>query len=234
MLFHLKKKTPQQLLPTTTRKEVSHKKNLDVWPSLGKLGHLQHPASLLGGSGSFPAEWQRPVLDLGWEGAENGLLGRAQIFQTSPCAEPSVTAIVLLVSRTLSPLPVGTRVFDPCSCWSVFLVGSTLVLCLCYFFGMSLPFGRAYPRLHLIFKASPKVPWPVESHTAVMARASPSAPHRQHGVEFDFTRRSVVYCFMSSLSYMVICFLTVRKHSSLTLCIYHCENVNAQPTYVIF
>lgn len=60
-----------------------------------------------------------------------------------------------------------------------------------------------------------------------------SALHRQHGGEFDCTCRSVAYCSMSSLFHVVICFLTGRKHGSLTLCI-TVKKVNAQPPYLIF
>ena len=48
---------------------------------------------------------------------------------------PFITGIMLLVFRTLSPLsiparaPVGVWVFEPCSCQTVFLLGSTLALC---------------------------------------------------------------------------------------------------------
>ena len=48
---------------------------------------------------------------------------------------PFITGIMLLVFRTLSPLsvparaPVGVGVFEPCSCQTVFLLGSTLALC---------------------------------------------------------------------------------------------------------
>lgn len=48
---------------------------------------------------------------------------------------PFIIEIMLLVFRTLSPpsvpawVPVGVWVFEPCSCQTVFLLGSTLALC---------------------------------------------------------------------------------------------------------
>lgn len=85
-------------------------------------------------------------------------------------------------------VPVGTWVFDPCSCQTAFLVGSALVLCSCCFFAMSFPFTLACPNLSLIFKARSKAHSDVESLMAVMV-LSPVFLHRTAWcTAFDFTQ----------------------------------------------
>lgn len=143
------------LLPTTTEKEVLHK-NLDVWLSLGKLGHLQHPIYIplwqLFFSSWVAEACFRPGVGGLWEWA----LGKRPALPNIPlrwafnhwdCAVGFQDPLPPLLSCLA---PVGTWVFDPCSCQAVFLVGSTLVLCSCCFFGMSFPFGLACPNLNLI------------------------------------------------------------------------------------
>lgn len=89
---------------------------------------------------------------------------------------------------------------------SVFLVGSTFVLCSCYFFGMSFSFRLAYPNLSCTFKARSK-----DHSDAVDSHGY----HHPSSFVFDFT-----HLLLHIFSLLCDNILKVRKHTFLSIYIY--------------